>query len=276
MEATAASSARSYLFVPADRPDRLAKALITAADIVVVDLEDAVAVDSKLRARDALASAAFPRERVMVRINGSTTEWCSPDIDAMKTLGVTAVMLPKAEDAAEIAGVAARLGPAVAIIALVETAAGVWNALEIARAPQVARLAFGSIDFALDANTSLDDTALLYARSRLVLASRVARLPQPIDGVTTAIDKPFVLEADARAGHPLGYGAKLCIHPKQVELVNRVYTPSDEEVAWALAVMAAAESSSGAAAQLSGQMIDLPIIKRAERIARLAGRSAGG
>lgn len=264
------ASARSYLFVPADRPDRLTKALATSSDIVIVDLEDAVAPDEKERAREALTSIPIPRDRVMVRINASTTEWCASDITAIKAMGVEAVMLPKAEDAFSIAEVASCLGPTVAIVALVESAAGVWNALEVARAPQVVRLAFGAIDFALDVNTSDDDTALLYARSRVVLASRVAKLPPPIDSVTTAIQDAIAIEADTRAALRHGYGAKLCIHPNQIDIVNRVFMPSDKEIAWARAVMEVAEHSGGAAVQFDGQMIDLPITKRAERIVAMA------
>lgn len=270
MEMTAMASARSYLFVPGDRIDRLAKALATPADTVIVDLEDAVAPDAKSRARDALAAASFPRDRVMVRINGSGTEWIEPDIDAVKALDVRAVMLPKAEDPKEIAQVADRLGPKVSITALVETAHGVWHVLDVARAPNVARLAFGSLDFAEDVGTSLDAKGLLYASSRLVLASRVAKLPQPIDGVTTATGEAATLEHDALASKRLGFGAKLCIHPNQIDAVNRVYLPSDEDVAWARAALAAAERSGGAAVQLDGRMVDLPVIKRAARIANLA------
>ena len=274
MGATNASSARSYLFVPGDRLDRLAKALSTTADIIIVDLEDAVAAESKLRARETIAAASFPRARVMVRINGWGTPWIEGDLDVMRTLGVSAVMVPKAEEASEIERIASRLGPAVPIVALIESALGVWQALDVARAPGVSRLAFGSLDFAEDAGTSLDADALLYARSRLVLASRVANLPQPIDGVTIETNDVAAVQRDARTGQRLGFGAKLCIHPSQTDAVNAVFMPADEEVAWARAVLAAVERSGGAAVKLDGRMIDLPVIKRATRIARLSRNHA--
>jgi citrate lyase subunit beta/citryl-CoA lyase len=276
MENTAMTvPARSYLFVPADRTERLPKALATAADVVVVDLEDAVAPDAKDRARDALAAAQFPHDRVMVRVNAVGTEWLEADIHAVKALGVRDVMLPKSEDPDEIASVAQQLGDAVSITALVESAAGIWRALDVARAPNVRRLAFGSIDFALDAFVSLDTDALLYARSRLVLASRIANLPQPVDGVTAAIDDSGLLEQEAQAAGRMGFGAKLCIHPRQIDIVNRVFRPSDEEVAWAREMLAAAGRADGAAVKVNGQMIDLPIIKRAARIVALADRVTG-
>jgi len=274
MGTTNASSARSYLFVPGDRLDRLAKALSTTADIVILDLEDAVAAEAKLRARETIAAACFPRARVMVRINGCGTPWIEGDLNVMRTLGVSAVMVPKAEEASEIARIASRLGPAVPIIALIESALGVWQALDVARAPGVSRLAFGSLDFAEDAGTSLDADALLYARSRLVLASRVANLPQPIDGVTTETNDVATVQKDARAGQRLGFGAKFCIHPSQIDAVNAVFMPADEEVAWARAVLAAVERSGGAAVKLDGRMIDLPVIKRATRIANLSQNHA--
>lgn len=275
MENMPLASARSYLFVPADRIERLSKALATEADVIVVDLEDAVAPSAKARARDALASADLPQPRVAVRINGAGTDWCAQDIQTVQALGVTTVMLPKAEGAADIAAIAEALGPQVSLVALVESATGVWNVLEVARAPRVARLAFGAIDFALDATTSLDDAALAYARSRLVLASRIAKLPPPIDCASTLTDDPAAVEAEARIGQRLGFGAKLCIHPKQVDIVNRVHTPSDEEIGWAQEVLAAARASGGAAVQVAGRMVDLPVIKRAERIASFRPATMG-
>ena len=268
------SPASSYLFVPCDRLDRLAKALATAADVVVIDLEDAVAPEAKFRARQALMTAQFPPDRIMVRINGFNTEWHAHDIDVVCSIGVRAVMLPKAEDANEIESIASRLGAGVSITALVESAKGIWQALEVARAPGVARLAFGSLDFAQDTGTSLDSQALLYARSRLVLASRVANLPPPIDGVTTTINEAATLERDVQQAKMIGFGAKLCIHPNQIDTVNRGFVPLPEELSWARAVLAAAEDSGGAAVMLEGRMIDIPVVKHAKRIVERAERQA--
>ncbi|WP_375509234.1 HpcH/HpaI aldolase/citrate lyase family protein, partial [uncultured Caballeronia sp.] len=217
----------------------------------------------------------FPRDRVMVRVNAAGTEWHEADIHAVKALGVRDIMLPKSEDPDKIASVAQQLGDAVSITALVESTAGIWCALDVARAPNVRRLAFGSIDFALDACVSLDTDALLYARSRLVLASRIANLPQPVDGVTAAIDNSGLLEQETQAAGRMGFGGKLCIHPRQIDIVNRVFRPSDEEVAWARETLAAAGRADGAAVKVNGQMIDLPIIKRAARIVALADRVTG-
>jgi citrate lyase subunit beta / citryl-CoA lyase len=264
------SSPRSYLFVPADRIDRVPKALATAADVVVIDLEDAVAPDSKDCARNALVSAGIDVARVMVRINGIGTRWIAEDIIAVKSVGVRDVMLPKAESGPAIATLAKQLGETIAITALVETALGVWNALEVAMTPPVTRLAFGSIDFVNDVEAGADTAATLYARSRLVLASRIAGLDAPVDGVTAAVHDDDTLTTEASFARQLGFGGKLCIHPTQIATVNRTFSPSAAEQEWARSVLLAAARSAGSAVAVDGQMVDLPVIKRAERIMRLS------
>ena len=251
--------ARSYLFVPADRLERLPKALASGADMIVLDLEDAVPAEGKEAARKALAAASFALDRVMVRINGTNTEWCAGDVAAVRSLGVRAVMLPKAENAAQIAELSGQLGQTVAITALVESAASVWDVLEVARAPGVARLAFGSLDFKVDAGVFGDGDELLYARSRLVLASRVAGLPSPIDGVTVSVGNTDHVEEDAQAARRMGFGAKLCIHPSQVDPVNRGLSPTEAEVVWARSVLAAVANAGAAAMKVDGQMVERPV-----------------
>ena len=266
--APVATVPRSYLFVPGDRLDRLDKALATDADIVIIDLEDAVPPDRKAAARAALLASKFPRERVWVRVNASDVACHADDVQAALQAGVAGVVLPKAEDPDAIAQLAARLSGDTQIVALVETALGVWQALDVARSPKVCRLAFGSLDFKLDAGIHGDGLELLYARSRLVLASRVAGLPAPIDGVTTALNDAGAIERDAQAARRLGFGAKLCIHPSQVAAVNNAMLPSDAEFAWAEAVLAATAGTTGAAVSMNGQMVDRPEIERAARIAQ--------
>ena len=256
----------SYLFVPADRLDRLGKALASNADRVVVDLEDAVPAARKDDARAQLAAATLPLDRVMVRINGLGTPWCDADLDVVTRLGVRELMLPKAEIATAMQALGQRLPSSVSIVALVETALGIWNALSVAQVERVSRLAFGSLDFKVDAGIVGDGPELLYARSRLVLASRVAGLPPPIDGVTTVIGDTGRIEQDALEARRLGFGAKLCIHPSQIDPVHRALQPSDDEFAWADAVLDAAAKAGGAAVQLDGRMVDRPEIERAMRI----------
>ena len=184
----------AWLFVPGDRPERFAKAAASGADAVICDLEDAVAPANKPSARSAVAG--WLREhRAYVRVNAAGTPWHERDVATLAGLpGLIGVMLPKAETPAEI-----RALGGVPVVPLVETAAGVENVAALATAPGVQRLAFGSIDFALDCGMDELDETLLYARSRLVLASRAARIEPPLDGVTAKLDDP----AGDRARRPL-------------------------------------------------------------------------
>lgn len=261
-------SARSYLFVPADRPERIAKALASGADAVIVDLEDAVALPAKAQAREALGAwlrAAAPAARVVVRINGADTPWFADDLALCADAAVAAVMLPKAGQGDDLAAVRRRL-PATPIIALVETAEGYARLRDIACAPGVARLAFGTIDFQLDLGLNGEDDALLHFRSGFVLESRLARLAAPIDGVTTAVDAVDRVAADTQRARRLGFGAKLCIHPRQIEPVNRGFSPTAAEVDWAERVLAAMASAGGAAVAVDGKMVDRPVLLRAEAL----------
>ena len=148
------------------------------------------------------------------------------------------------------------------------------NLSALAAAEGVERLAFGSIDFAVDLGIEGDDRELDYFRSQLVLASKLAGLAAPVDGVTTAIDDANVLTADILRGKRFGFGAKLCIHPKQVATVNATYLPHPDEIAWATRVIDAAGAADGAAVQVDGKMVDKPVLIKAERILSLAKRAA--
>ena len=270
---------RSYLFVPADRPERFAKALASGADAVIVDLEDAVAPTAKAAARAALAqwlagAANAARVPLFVRTNAPGTEWFADDLALCgRSAAVGGVMLPKAERVADLDAVR-RAAPGRALIPLIETADGFDHLRALAGATGVQRLAFGSIDFQLDLGISIsisvgdegDGTALLFFRSQLVLASRLASLLPPIDGVTTALDDDAPVTRDAQAARRLGFGAKLCIHPRQVAAVNAGFTPSDAEVDWARRVVAAVERSGGAAVAVDGKMVDKPVLLRAQAV----------
>jgi citrate lyase subunit beta/citryl-CoA lyase len=263
----AAGVGRPWLYVPGDRPDRFAKASTSGADVVICDLEDAVAGANKATAR--VAVAAWLRDhRALVRVNGTDTRWHDEDIAAITGApGLAGVVLPKSQGAEQISDVAHRLGDCVHVMPLVESAAGVANAAAIAAGPQVSALAFGSIDFALDIGIDdTDDTALLYARSTLVIASRVAGIAAPIDGVTLKVSDAHAVRGDARRARALGFGGKQCIHPHQVHEVNATFTPSPEALVRAQRIVDAAESSHGSAVQLDGQMIDKPRIDQARRV----------
>lgn len=262
---------RSYLFVPADRPERIAKALAAGADAVVVDLEDAVAPTAKDAARAALREALprlAPGTRLVVRINGADTPWFDADLAACAHAAVEAVMLPKAGRPGDLAALERRL-PGLPIVALIETAEGLDRVREIARSPGVVRLAFGAIDLRLDLGIAGDDDdALLYFRSRLVLESRLAQRAAPIDGVTPAIDDAERIAADAQRARHLGFGAKLCIHPRQVAAVNLAFSPGAAELDWAQRVVDAMAAAGGAAVAVDGKMIDRPVLAQAEALLR--------
>lgn len=255
---------RSYLFVPGDRPERIAKARASGADAVVVDLEDAVAPANKSAARDAVAGALDATYPVVLRINGADTAWFADDARLAAHAGVAAVMLPKAATVEPIADLRAASGKPV--LALVESAAGMENLSTLSRAEGVARLVFGSIDFQLDLDIADDDVALLPFRMQLVLASRTANLPPPVDGVTTALDDAARIESDATRARSLGFGGKLCIHPRQVAIVNSAFSPSASELAWARRVVDAAAAAGGAAVAVDGKMVDAPVLARARRL----------
>jgi citrate lyase subunit beta / citryl-CoA lyase len=267
------STARSLLFVPGDRPDRIAKAWAAGADAVIVDLEDAVSASSKAAARDALSAASGAAAPLWVRVNGIDTPWFEDDLAACASAAgrIAGLVLPKAESVDAVQRVASVLGAGCPILALIETAAGFANVQELAGARAVRRLLFGTIDFQLDLGIAADAEELLYFRSRLVLVSRLCGLEPPVDGVTTAIDDPVRVRADAQRARRLGFGGKLCIHPKQIGEVNAAFSPDAQEIAWAERVVAAAASQAGAFA-VDGKMIDRPVLLRARATLDAAAR----
>ena len=276
MTASTVRHARSLLFVPATKPERIGKALDSGTDCIIIDLEDAVAEGSKDSARAQLAQhlpqlGAAQLARTLVRINAVGTPWHDADLALLREWagqGV-AVMLPKSEDPAALRAVARTLGEGAQIVALVESLAGLDAATELARDPQVIRLAFGHLDFQLDLGmrASAEEPELAFARNALVAASRRAQLPQPIDGVTTDTGNAERLAADARRARAFGFGGKLCIHPAQVAGVNAALGYSEAEQAWALRVLEEAAKRGGEVFSLDGRMVDLPVIRAAEAIA---------
>lgn len=267
--------ARSYLFVPANRPERFGKALAAGADAVIVDLEDAVPEAEKESARQALMQNLTPEQPVLVRVNGADTPWFGDDLRLCGMPGVAGVVLPKAEHVEDI-DVLRSAGAEDAIYLLIETALGMANVSDLAQAGGVRRLMFGAIDFRVDLGIEGDAEELDYFRSQLVLASRLACLPPPVDGVCTAIDDQRRIEDETRRARRFGFGAKLCIHPRQVSQMHQCFMPSESEIAWAQRVLAAARMSEGAAVAVDGRMVDRPVILQAEKILARAGRSGPG
>ena len=270
--------ASTFLFVPAHQPDRLLKALASSADMVIADWEDAVAPADKAQARTALAVAvqnlnAAQRARLLVRINAAETAWHHGDVAAAAALvhaGIAGIVVPKAERVSVLQAIAQTAGQPCALVPLVETVAGM-DALDVlAAAPQVVRIAFGHLDFQVDAGVqcAADEMELLPTRMALVMASRRAQLAQPIDGVTVDTKDAARIESDARRAQRMGFGGKLCIHPAQVALVNGVFSPTDTEVAHAQAVVQAIEAAHGGVCVVNGKMVDAPVLLLAQRTLR--------
>ena len=265
-----AATAVSYLFVPGNRPERFDKAYAAGADVVIIDLEDAVPPTEKEAARTAVAAWCDASKPIALRINSADSEWFAHDLQLCAHAGVAAVILPKAAHLSEIAQV--MQAGAKKVLPLIESAIGISHAFSLAAAQGVERLLFGSIDFSVDMDITGDDRELDYFRSQLVLASRLAGIAAPIDGVTTAIDDVAVLHAETLRGKRFGFGGKLCIHPKQLATVHAAYMPTSEEVSWAHRVLDVATNANGAAVAVDGKMVDKPVIIKAQRIAQLALR----
>ena len=268
----ALASARSFLFVPADRPERYAKALASGADAVIIDLEDAIAPADKLAARQALAQAlaglsAAERGRLLVRINAVASAWHGDDLAALRNPGPVAIMVPKAESAASLAEVAAGMGPACALLPLIESVAGLDAIDALAACPQVLRLVFGHLDFQADAGLAcgVDESELVPVRLAIVLASRRAGLVAPVDGISPGTRDTAQLGLDAARSRRGGFGGKLCIHPAQVAVVNAAFTPSADELDWARRVQAAFAAAGGGVFSLDGRMVDAPVLRLAQR-----------
>ncbi len=267
---------RSLLFAPGDDRHKLENALASDADGLIADLEDAVAEDRKGSARqlvvEVLQAATGPSVR-MVRINQPGSELAAADLVALADLALEAIVVPKATP--EGLATLGRHGPA--IVAIVETAAGLARVGEIAAAPRVAALALGAIDLSVELGLEPrgDGQELLYARSLIVLESAVAGLRSPFDIVHLDTADEESLESEACLARSLGFRGKLCIHPAQVAIVNRVFTPSEKEVERASQLVRAYEKSvrNGVGTfAFNGEMVDRPVVERARRLLTEAER----
>jgi citrate lyase subunit beta/citryl-CoA lyase len=270
---------RSFLFAPGSNPGVMAKALKAGADAVIFDLEDAVAISEKEAARELVCErvqTSAGRGRIYVRINAWNTSWCQEDLAAATAAGADGIMLPKAEDPAVVKDLAGLLPPGVDLIPLVETARGIMKAFDLAVcSDRISRLAFGAVDFTLDIGATYSKTGreLLYARSQLVVASRVADLFPPVDTVFPDLDNDPGLEAELVEVRQLGFFGKLAIHPRQLPLIHASFTPTEDEVAAAWKITRAfqeSEQAGCAATRLDGEFIDYPVFLRARQILELA------
>jgi (S)-citramalyl-CoA lyase len=265
----------NFLFVPGNRPDRYAKALASAADLVCIDLEDSVPSGEKDMARQSALSAIAAHEdgRLALRINGLRTSAGLADILALSESTLPELLfVPMVESATEIAILQSILGNAAALVPLIESVKGLRAADEIASAPGVAAVMFGGGDFAGELGVELAWEPLLHARSELVMACAAANIP--------AIDVPHIdmeneagLAEECAKAKALGFRAKAAIHPKQIAAINFAMRPSLAEMEEARAAIAAFDAGGGAAIRFQGKMLEVPIIRRYRQILYLGESS---
>ena len=261
----------NFLFVPGTRPDRFLKALNSGAGGVIIDLEDAVGVDDKEKARGLVRQAwtdfSDPQKKqLVIRINAPSTQFYGADLALAQEINAPCLLIPKSESRDQING-AAQILPTTAIIPMIETALGLDCLKEIANAQQVLRLALGNLDLQADLGMVCDEqeSELLTARFQLVFQSRVAEIAPPVDGVTPSTTDENRISADAVRAKRMGFGGKLCIHPNQISLVRKAFEPSAAEIDWAQRVVQADQDSHGGAVKLDGRMIDRPVVLLAQR-----------
>ncbi len=271
---------RSFLFAPGSNAPVMKKALNSCADAVILDLEDAVSMAEKEAAReqvaDLLKTSVRSQRRVYVRINGWETPWGYADLERAVASGADGIMLPKAETPEVVAEVAGLLPEQCDFIPLVETARGLLNAHGVAACHRrISRLAFGAVDFTADIGTAYpkDGTALLYARSQLIIVSRAADLLPPVDTVFPDLADAAGFAAELNQVKQLGMFGKLAIHPKQLQSIHATFTPSRKAIAAAQEVVDAfedAEQRGIAALEIQGKFIDYPVYRQALKLVSLA------
>ncbi|GFZ79444.1 HpcH/HpaI aldolase/citrate lyase family protein [Nesterenkonia alkaliphila] len=261
-----AKLSRSWLLINAAKKEDFAPGLASEADSVIFDLEASVPDVAKVAAREAVMEALNGGMTAWVRISPTTSEHWEDDVAALAEAdGLRGVMLAETERPDQVTYTAMRLRAGTPVIALVESALGVENATQIASAPGTFRLAFGTNDFRKDVGVSADPMALAYARSRLVIASRVGGLPGAIDGPTEANANEQAIAEACRVTASMGMTGKLSLNRAQVELVNQGLSPSEDEVAWAKELIEAHEKGASI-----GDGSYLPRLARAQKIASLA------
>jgi citrate lyase beta subunit len=268
---------RSVLYLPANRESAIAKARTLASDAVILDLEDAVQPDAKAAARAAAVAAAraggWGGRELLLRVNGMATAWSADDFAAAKDAGFDALVVPKV-DGVDEARAAVTAAAGLPVWAMIETPRGVLAAPEIAAVPGVTALLAGMADLAKDLRARPDAarTPLLYALSAIVLAARAAG-KLAFDGVFTSVHDLEGLEAEARHGLMLGFDGKTIIHPAQIGVVNRVFSPSPAEVSDAAALIAAYDAGLAAGAGVTtfkGKLVEVIHVIEAQRVLALA------
>ncbi|MFC3576302.1 HpcH/HpaI aldolase/citrate lyase family protein [Streptomyces yaanensis] len=269
----------TLLYAPGDRPEVVGKALVSGADVVLIDLEDAIAPDRKEYARAATAErlSERPPVPVHVRVNALDSPWAEADLTALTALpGLSGLRLPKVTSASEVVDVAERAasakGGAIPLYALLETALGVERAFTIASAhPAVRGIALGEADLRADLGVR-EDAGLDWSRSRVVVAARAAALPPPAQSIHPDTRDLEGLAASCAHGRTLGFLGRAAIHPRQLPVIERAYAPTAEEITRAEETLKAAAREPGAQALPDGRFIDTAVVREAQRTLSLARR----
>ena len=279
---------RSYLFAPGNHERRVEKALGLGADVVILDLEDAVAISEKKSTRELInKTLEQPRNcAVFVRVNAYDTEFCYGDICSIVSENLDGIVLPKLESLEDLRSIDWLLGNleeerglpngSIDLMPIIETAVGLVNIREIAQADtRVKRLAFGGGDYTRDLGMewTLKEDELLPVRSEMVLASRFGKLEPPVDTVFIHIKEHGAFRSSCSNILGLGFQGKMCIHPDQVPVTNETFTPDAEEVKWSQRVInefAKAEKAGIASIQIDGYFVDYPIVEKAQRTVDIA------
>jgi citrate lyase subunit beta / citryl-CoA lyase len=276
---------RSYLYVPGSDARRIEKALASDADAVILDLEDSVVPNRKDEAREMVASSLRSEHEkpVFVRINAPGSTLAEEDIEAVAGPNLAGLRLPKTESAEAVRRVAERiedLGCEAGIQCLIESALGLEFAFEIARAHErVVGISIGEADLAADLGVS-DEAGLLYARSRVVVASRAAGLPGPAQSVYTNVRDTDGLKRSTEEGKRDGFLGRSAIHPNQIPVINEVFTPAEKEVSEAEDLLdrleTSAEAGTGAFILEDGRFVDKAVVESARLTLALARHDREG
>lgn len=272
---------RSLMFTPGTNKERLLKSVSSEADALLWDLEDAVHPDEKAAARAVIQEALDeledkPAKPIFLRVNQYGTEWYTEDVKLARHENVNGIMLPKAESARQVQETWDGMGANGELIVLVETAVGIVRLEDIFSNPNVSGVAFGAIDYAVDADLTLTEAGLeaIYARSRIVTYAKAAGIDGIYDTVFADIHNTESLQKRAVSARTLGFNGQMAVHPKQLETIHEVYSPSREDIDWAVKVLHHAEHEAKGAGvfMLDGKMVDRPIIEKAKQIYQAAER----
>lgn len=274
-----ARPALTWLYVPGDRPDRFPKAAASGADVVIIDLEDAVAPAAKDAARAHAVEwlTRQPGVAIEVRINGLDTRWAADDLAALARLERAALPLairvPKIATPEQVR-TAAMAVPDMPLVCLIESALGIENAYAIATAsPQIVALGLGEADLAAD--LAADSDGLEWARSRIIVAARAGNLQPPAQSAYTNVADLDGLRESCLHGRRLGFRGRTAVHPRQLSVIRAAYLPDEKEVAAARAVVdALGRGDTGVMLLPDGRMVDAALAVRARDIIALAQHDA--